>query len=291
MEKKNHSKLINEILDAPGCLIKLLNCESAIYHTLKNELHKEVEAFFPKEKQEPCEFGSFGTLVFPYFSMGNINSHHLFGLDELILFNYYAKNKHNYKKMLDMGANIGLHTIIALKNGFEVTSFEPDPIHEQQLKRNLDVNGLLGVANIKNVAVSHKDGQVQFCRVKGNTTGSHIAGSKASPYGELDYFDVPVINVLDDIASTDLIKMDIEGHEPEVLCYTTKQMWANTDAFVEVENKNNAQRIFEHFQSIDVNLFAQKTGWEKVTRVEDIPCGHREGSLFISSKSAMNWGE
>ncbi len=291
MKNIYQSKLVDEIIHAPSCLVKLLTCKTALHEIIKISLHKEIEQIFCVENNYTCDLHAFGSITLPYFSMGNINSHHLFGLDELIIFNFYAKNKTRYKRMLDMGANIGLHTIMALKNGFHVTSFEPDPIHVEQLKKNLKLNGLLNLANIHNVAVSHASGQAQFCRVKGNTTGSHIVGSKSTPYGELDFFDVSIVNALEYFSSADLIKMDIEGHEAEILCHTTKEMWAHCDAFVEVENQHNAQRIFEHFQNIQVNLFTQKIGWEKVTCPEDIPCGHKEGSLFISAKSTMYWGE
>ena len=38
------------------------------------------------------DFGSLNKLIFPFHQMGSINSLHLFGLDEMIIFSYYIKN-------------------------------------------------------------------------------------------------------------------------------------------------------------------------------------------------------
>ena len=56
-------------------------------------------------------FGPFGEISLPYFKMGAIDSHDLFGLDEMIIFSYYYNNKNKYKKVSDLGANIGLSLI------------------------------------------------------------------------------------------------------------------------------------------------------------------------------------
>lgn len=36
-------------------------------------------------------------------------------------------------------------------------------------------------------------------------------------------------------------------------------------------------------------LFLKKTNWKKVEKLEDMPNGYKEGSLFISSDEKMNW--
>ena len=87
----------------------------------------------------------FGDLDFPYREMGAINTLHLFGLDELIIFSYYWANKFRYKKVADLGANIGLHSIILSKFGYNVTSYEPDPIHFDKLIQNANLNNVSNI--------------------------------------------------------------------------------------------------------------------------------------------------
>ena len=79
------------------------------------------------------------------------------------------------------------------------------------------------------------------------------------------------------------------GHEAAVLCATSRGDWETLDAIVEVGNQQNAVKIYDHFRKIDVGLFAQKTGWQKVEKSEDMPTSHRDGSLFISVSDSMPW--
>src|SRR5574341_904869 len=81
-----------------------------------------------------------------------------------------------YRRARDIGANLGLHSIVLARCGFEVKAFEPDPWHFGLLKDNLAANR----ARVEAIpaAVSTADGEAQFVRVLGNTTGSHLAGSK-----------------------------------------------------------------------------------------------------------------
>jgi hypothetical protein len=125
--------------------------------------------------------------------------------------------------------------------------------------------------------------------VLGNTTGSHIAGSKEKPYGDLDRVTVSTTDIADIMAWADLIKIDIEGHERQVLLATKHSDWQGTDAFVEVGGVETAFALFEHFQSEGVNVFSQKLNWGKITQAEDIPTSYREGSIFISLKETMSW--
>ena len=63
------------------------------------------------------------------------------------------------------------------------------------------------------MTVSDQEASTEFVRVKGNTTGSHLAGSKPNPYGELERFMVHVVPMVDAIQDCDLVKLDAEGHE------------------------------------------------------------------------------
>jgi FkbM family methyltransferase len=237
----------------------------------------------------PIAFGPFGDLTLPYHAMGSIDTIDLFGLDELIIFAFYNANRTLYRKAVDIGANMGLHSIVMSRCGFSVRAFEPDPVHVALLKRNLELNAATSV-DIVQAAVSDHEGTMEFVRVKGNTTGSHLAGAKANPYGDLDRFTVEVQSFADAVTGADLVKVDAEGHEVVILTSLSKGGWASLDALVEVGTPQNAAELFAHFQAIGVLLYAQKSGWARVTRLSDMPTSHREGSLFISAKANMPWG-
>ena len=245
-----------------------------------------VEACF-RNGETPQPFGPFGSIALPYFKMGNIDSLDLFGLDELIIFAFYHLNRARYRKVVDFGANIGLHTIMMSRCGFEVRSFEPDPVHLDRLKADLALNG--AKSDVRAAAVSLQDGKTEFVRLVGNTTGSHIKGAKNDAYGPTELFEVKLEAAAPHLAWADLAKIDIEGHEAALLSGLPPETWRSTDAILEVGSEANAQQIFAHLNGSGVNMFAQKIGWKRVASASDIPTSHRDGSLFLTSKSEMPW--
>ena len=262
---------------------------SAVYKHWADTLPAVIEKMYQHNRQGKFELMLFGQIELPYVSFGNINSTHLFGLDEIILFVFYWNNRKRYRLVYDLGANIGLHTIMMSRCGFTVHSFEPDPHHIDILSSNVDKNHC-ELAKVHASAVSVDDTEKSFIRVKGNTTGSHLAGMKKDPYGELDTFTVNCTSfksILDQRPS--LIKMDIEGAEAQVICTTEQQDWSDTDMLLEVGSSDNATAIWRHLHDIGVNSFSQKCGWQQVQSQQDIPSSYKEGSLFISAKEAMPW--
>ena len=284
------ASILENLLLALPSLSNYHNPGSKVYTLLKQVARREVENLFSGDRPEAREFGPFGRLVFPYFKMGNIDSLNLFDLDELIIFSFYRANRKRYRRVLDIGANIGLHSIIMSKCGFDIRSYEPDPRHYEVLQKNLKLNNCDNVQPF-NAAVSSQAGEMEFVRVLGNTTASHLAGSKPNPYGDLEKFPVKVEAFEPLIVWADLIKLDVEGHEKVVLLSTKRDQWLKTDALVEIENKDNAAAVFEHLTAMKVNLFSQKTGWQRVNSLDDIPTSYHEGTLFITCKSEMPWSE
>lgn len=261
---------------------------SEVYAMLEAVARKEVEATFAGETAEPKEFGPYGQLVFPYTKMGAIDSLDLFGLDELIIFSFYWRNRNRYRRVLDLGANIGLHSIMLGRAGFTVTCYEPDPHHFGLLNRNLTNNAITTVTPTQ-AAVATEAGKLEFVRVLGNTTGSHLAGSKAKVYGDVERFEVEAVTFNSIAEGVDFIKMDVEGQEKKILTATSAAQWAAMDMMCEIGSPENAAAVFEHFKAIGVNTFAQKINWAKVEKLEDMPTSYHDGSLFISAKAEMPW--
>jgi FkbM family methyltransferase len=260
---------------------------TAFYRLCKASARTAVESLFSSRDRTPGRFGPFGDVLLPYLKMGAIDSLDLFGLDELIIFAFYHANCARYRRVLDIGANLGLHSIVMARCGYSVRAFEPDPWHYGFLVENLAANGASSVEAVA-AAVSTKDGEAQFVRVLGNTTGSHLAGSKDS-YGEKEYFTVPTRAVEPLFLWADFAKIDVEGHEKELLLAATLETMQNLDVMAEIGNAANADAVFKHFQTIGVGMFSQKTGWNRVQNVADVPTSHREGSLFVSVKPVMPW--
>lgn len=121
--------------------------------------------------------------------------------------------------VLDIGANIGYHTILASRlvgpKG-RVLSFEPDPSNLTLLKKNIEENGCTNVEFFP-FAVGVKDSFVEL-NLCGSNTGAH--STAYVPEGTCSTTRVRMV-WLDDFLKPelypDVVKMDIEGGEAGAL--------------------------------------------------------------------------
>ena len=277
-------------------LVDLANAHET--HSRITEFYQNSESFLLENillihgPSSPDELliGEIGSLKFPFFSMGNIDSAKLFGLDEIILFSFYYANRNRYKKTLDLGANIGLHTLIMKKLGFEVVSYEPDMIHLAQFDKVMRLN-CFNSNGVRPKAISDKSGTMDYVRILGNTTGSHLSGSKEAVYGPTESVTVQVDDILEVLTNEnfDFVKMDVEGHEAVLLNRITADSIKKTDIMLEIGSENNAKVIYEILKRKGIPAFAQKINWNRVEKLEDLPNHHTHGSLFLSLQGAPNW--
>lgn len=216
---------------------------------------------------------------------GGVTSDSLFAEKEAEIFRFYKENRGRYSRALDVGANIGVHSCLMARQGWTVKAFEPDPEHYLALVSNWSKHGHpLPPADPHEIlcaAVSDHDGTETFVRVKGNTTGSHLKGDK-QPYGELEEFEVTVVNCRPLFDWADFAKIDCEGHEARILLTVTPEQ--KCEFMVEVGNQDNAEAIYSHFAGRR-GMWAQQSGWKPVLRLSDVPSHHSEGALFIGREA------
>lgn len=262
---------------------------SRVYALLEKAAAQAVRVSrFTQTNDARERIGGFGEIELPYYRMGAVDSLDLFGLDELIIFAFYWANRGRYRRAADIGANLGLHSLMMGRCGWSVKAYEPDPTHAGLLERNLRLNQA-GTVELVRAAVSDRAGQMEFIRVLGNTTSSHLAGAKEKPYGELERFPVEVVAIDRIMGDADFIKMDAEGQEKIIILGTRAEQWARTDMMVEVGSEENARAIHAHLAKLGVNAFAQKLGWARVGSLADMPTSYKQGSLFVSAKAQMPW--
>lgn len=228
-----------------------------------------------------------GKIKFPYYELGSVKSTDLINLYEMIMFSFYWNMRLKYKRVADVGSNIGLHSIILKKCGYDVEAFEPDENTSKILKSNLDKNGIIDV-KINNKAISGYDGKAEFIRINNNITGNHISGSKSNVYGDIDKYKVEVVSLAKLCSNFDLIKLDIEGAEDDAITSLKKDDLNNTDIIVEIHDFKKSQKIFEHLKNQKIKCFAQKNNWLEVSTLEQMPKDYTEGALFISLNQ-MTW--
>jgi FkbM family methyltransferase len=264
--------------------------DNDFFADLESKIATEISSLHSEDSGDHIAIGELGTLIFPYLKMGSIDSSKLFGLDELILFSYYFVNRNRYKRTLDLGANIGLHTLVMKKLGFCVTSYEPDLIHLSQIKLVMELNNLTDQGLMPR-AISDRNGEMEYLRVLGNTTGSHLLGSKENVHGPTEIVTVEVDDIFGVLANGnfDFVKMDVEGHEAVLLNRITPELISKTDIMLEIGSSRNAELIFESLSLKKIPSYAQKINWKQTKKLEDFPSHHRHGSLFLSMQGAPNW--
>ena len=205
---------------------------------------------------------------------GGVTTDSLFCDKEQPIFDFYSASNDRYRRALDIGANIGVHSLLMARNGWSVQAFEPDPYHFAMLRRNTDLHP--SIISVQ-AAVSDAPGRAQFVRVKGNTTGSHLEGDKR-PYGDLERFTVDVVDCRPLLAWADFAKIDCEGGEARILL--TVQPDCRCEFMIEVGTLENAEAIYGHFAGRR-GMWAQKIGWKPVRGLGDMPAHHNHGALFI----------
>jgi hypothetical protein len=81
----------------------------------------------------------------------------------------------------------------------------------------------------------------------------------------------------------------VEGQEAVIIGSTLREHWESTDMIVEIGSLENAGSIFNHLRNINVRAYAQKIGWNEVISFDEMPKSYKDGSLFITSSTGMNW--
>jgi len=213
-------------------------------------------------------------------SFGNIKLLDLLNDNVSYLIYFLLLKKKSYDNILDVGANVGVHSVIFNKLGFNVVAIEPDPNHFKKLKKNINLNNLKNIF-LKNVALSNKNGLNKFYQVKNNTTGNHIVNSKAKPYGPKKIIKVKTLNATNFLEKADFVKMDCEGQEAEIFKCLLK-VKKIPDILFEIHDKNKAKKIYIISKKLKLNLFSQKNMWKEVTKFNYMPFNNKEGLVFCS---------
>ena len=116
--------------------------------------------------------------------------------------------------VLDIGANIGNHTIyfVKQKNAQEIFCFEPVKNTFDILKKNVEINNLQSKVQLFNVGVGEKNGNAALKHYNINNIGT--AQIRFDMNG-----DIPVVSI-DDLKidkKINFVKIDVEGFELNVV--------------------------------------------------------------------------
>lgn len=132
-----------------------------------------------------------------------------------------ARTDQRRTTFLDIGANIGQHSLFMSRFADQIHAFEPYPPVAGRLKQHIDLNAIENLI-LHEVGLSDDNGKLPFYAPGGSNKGVGSFDSDSqqrgnTPTGELaivrgdDYFE------RHDIGEVDLIKIDVEGFERKAL--------------------------------------------------------------------------
>lgn len=113
--------------------------------------------------------------------------------------------------VLDVGANLGVYTLLAARRGARVFSVEADPMNAALLRRNITINGFSDRVTIFEMAATESPKTVPLYRNPANWGGSNLY--QGVPAGTVDGNTIDSLN----LPPIDVCKMDIEGSELKAL--------------------------------------------------------------------------
>lgn len=121
-------------------------------------------------------------------------------------------------RFFDIGANIGVYTIlVAGVSGAKVVAFEPIPSAVAYLKKNVAQNALTDWVTVRPAAVSRTEGTVQMSTEADVMNKIVEAGAGGAINVEATTVDAEAAHH----GTPTLIKIDVEGFEPDVIAGAT----------------------------------------------------------------------
>jgi FkbM family methyltransferase len=118
--------------------------------------------------------------------------------------------------LFDVGANVGVYSILGCARRPELRAFAFEPVVENQeiLKRNLALNDLGGQISIEPVAISDHTGTATISL---QASGTHsLSAQRDGATREVDTLTLDEFYLRHGV-SPDIVKIDVEGHEAAAL--------------------------------------------------------------------------
>jgi FkbM family methyltransferase len=168
---------------------------------------------------------------------------------EEFMHKYFKKYSDMNKIALDVGANIGTHSVVLSKYYKKVFAFEP--LFYELLEKNLELNNINNV-DVLPFGLSDKKSKSFIKRDNVNPGASYIDSENGSESIDL--------NSLDNLAFENPIcfmKIDVEGHELEVINGAKNTILKNKPVIIiEIKNK----KVYYLLESLGYSL--KRISWE-----------------------------
>jgi FkbM family methyltransferase len=166
----------------------------------------------------------------------------------------------------DIGANIGVYSIFISSHPKvkDIHIFEPMAECIKEIKSNVEANGLKNLITTHSVALSSSSGTIRFKKVSDYSGANGVSSTFLFPdvkaQGEIDVPIEKLDNIVKERNRNIVLKIDVEGHEYDVIRGATTLLSNNT-GFIQIEIHDSSphrQNIFELLNSM---------GWKKIINI------------------------
>lgn len=116
---------------------------------------------------------------------------------------------------VDLGANVGFHTLMLAKQGARVVAFEPNPLAYSRLRYHVHLNKLGETVEVSPLGVGD-EGRCTL-HFNGLETGSTVIQRESWKQVDVDLIPLPKALLSLNVSTVDAIKVDVEGTEDRAL--------------------------------------------------------------------------
>ncbi len=180
------------------------------------------------------------------------------------LYTILKQYTHDNTIFIDIGANLGVYSLLAKELGAYTVLFEPEPRHYSFLSRNKSV-----FDEIYCSALSSFEGEATFFVAKDNNLGGNSLVESNRPWDESGYeneievtverFDKFLSRSSIDPGQIACIKIDVEGNEFETVCGMEEYLEAGYESAIWCEvrgptsdrNPDSQQKVVEFLSEFD----------------------------------------
>lgn len=184
-------------------------------------------------------------------------------------------------RVIEVGANIGVHTVGMCKAAREVIAIEPQPQVFRQLCANLALNNIQN-AVVHNVGCASAPKTMTFAAY--DTTKPHNSGGVALSHGA--GVRVPVVtldSLTSHLESVKLVKIDVETMELEVLRGATALIAKHRPLlYVENEMESHCQPLVDWLRKQEYGLFWHTPPLYNPKNLRGAPNGYGGKAILVS---------
>lgn len=155
------------------------------------------------------------------YSLG-LRSSEIYVIEEVYRYKMYDRRPDFVARagwvVFDVGANIGVVSVLQAQRNAQVFAFEPNPDCYRRLLKNVTANGLSDRIHPFNLALGNQIGPGSIHVEKGGTTGGSVAfGIEGGSSRLVQVTTLDQMTSALGVSQIDLLKIDVEGGEVDVL--------------------------------------------------------------------------